>query len=131
VRHRPSLAGWRVTVESALNYCCWHLITAIGMQALHPDRGAELVAPASYEDLRMVPKAARDIIMMRLQVMAAMFDEDVARLCGPDGQHNPERAGYRHGTEAGSVTLGGRRLPVARPRVRGRRRVRGVAPAQL
>lgn len=53
-----------------------------------------------------------------LQVMAAMFDADVARLCGPDGKHNPKRAGYRHGTEAGSVTLGGRRLPVTRPRVR-------------
>ncbi len=53
-----------------------------------------------------------------LQVMAAMFEEDVARLCGPGGKHNPERAGYRHGTEAGAVTLGGRRLPVSRPRVR-------------
>ena len=29
------------------------------------------------------------------------------------------RAGYRHGAEAGPVTLGGRRLPVTRPRVRG------------
>ena len=54
-----------------------------------------------------------------LQVMTAMFDEDVTRLCGPDGKHNPGRAGYRHGTEAGSVTLGGRRIPVTRPRVRG------------
>jgi len=53
-----------------------------------------------------------------LQVMAAMFAEDAARLCGPAGKHNPGRAGYRHGAEAGSVTLGGRRLPVARPRVR-------------
>ena len=53
-----------------------------------------------------------------LQVMAAMFDEDVTRLCGPDGKHNPERAGYRHGTEAGSVTLGGRRIRATRPRVR-------------
>jgi hypothetical protein len=53
-----------------------------------------------------------------MQVMAAMFDEDVTRLCGPDGKHNPGRAGYRHGGEAGSVTLGGRRLPVTRPRVR-------------
>jgi putative transposase len=53
-----------------------------------------------------------------LQVMAAMFDEDAERLCGPQGKHNPERAGYRHGSEAGSVTLGGRRVPVARPRVR-------------
>ena len=53
-----------------------------------------------------------------LQVMTAMFDEDVTRLCGPDGRHNPDRAGYRHGTGAGSVTLGGRRLAVTRPRVR-------------
>ena len=53
-----------------------------------------------------------------MQVMAAMFSEDAERLCGPDGRHNPGRAGYRHGTEAGSVTLGGRRVPVTRPRVR-------------
>jgi putative transposase len=53
-----------------------------------------------------------------MQVMAAMFAGDVTRLCGPDGKHDPDRAGYRHGSEAGSVTLGGRRLPVTRPRVR-------------
>src|SRR5205814_6010986 len=53
-----------------------------------------------------------------LQVMAAMFAEDAERLCGPQGRHNPGRAGYRHGSGAGSVTLGGRRMPVTRPRVR-------------
>ena len=53
-----------------------------------------------------------------LQVMTAMFAEDAARLCGPEGRHNPDRDGYRHGSEAGSVTLGGRRIPVTRPRVR-------------
>jgi putative transposase len=53
-----------------------------------------------------------------LQVMAAMFAEDAGRLCGPAGRHNAERAGYRHGSEAGSVTLGGRRVAVPRPRVR-------------
>src|SRR5690348_11276440 len=53
-----------------------------------------------------------------LQVMAAMFAEDAERLCGPGGRHNPDRTGYRHGTGAGSVTLGGRRVPVTRPRVR-------------
>ena len=53
-----------------------------------------------------------------LQVMAAMFAEDAQRLCGPVGRHNAEREGYRHGAEAGSVTLGGRRVPVTRPRVR-------------
>jgi putative transposase len=53
-----------------------------------------------------------------LQVMAAMFAEDAGRLCGPAGRHNAERAGYRHGSEAGSVALGGRRVAVTRPRVR-------------
>ncbi len=53
-----------------------------------------------------------------LQVMAALFDEDVTALCGPGGKHNADRAGYRHGAEPGSVTLGGRRVPVTRPRVR-------------
>jgi putative transposase len=53
-----------------------------------------------------------------LQVMAAMFAEDAERLCGPESKHNPGRVGYRHGSEAGSVTLGGRRVPVTRPRLR-------------
>ena len=57
----------RVTVESALNDCCRHLITVIGLQALHPDRGAQLVASASPKDLRTVAKAAKDIIMGQLQ----------------------------------------------------------------
>ena len=30
-----------------------------------------------------------------LRVMAAMFEEDVARLCGPQGKHNADRAEYR------------------------------------
>lgn len=53
-----------------------------------------------------------------LQVMRAWMGADVEQLCGPWGRHNGERDGHRHGTEAGSVTLGGRRVPVARPRVR-------------
>jgi len=53
-----------------------------------------------------------------LQVMAAMFGEDADQLCGPEGKHNPDRAGYRHGSQAGPVTLGGRRVAVTRPRVR-------------
>ncbi len=53
-----------------------------------------------------------------MRVMAAMFDEDARWLCGSQGRHNPGRTGGRHGSEAGSVTLGGRRLPVTRSRVR-------------
>ena len=53
-----------------------------------------------------------------LQVLAAMMAEDVTAACGPPGQHNPDRVGYRHGAGAGAVGLGGRRVPVQRPRVR-------------
>ena len=53
-----------------------------------------------------------------LQVMAAMMNADVEAVCGPKGRHDANRDAVRHGSGDGSVTLGGRRLPVARPRVR-------------
>ena len=53
-----------------------------------------------------------------LQVMAAMMNADVEAVCGPKGRHDVNRDAVRHGSGNGSVTLGGRRLPVARPRVR-------------
>jgi putative transposase len=53
-----------------------------------------------------------------LQVLQVMLEEDVTRLVGPKGRHNPDRAAVRHGTEPGQVTLGGRRVRVRRPRVR-------------
>jgi len=53
-----------------------------------------------------------------LQVMAQLMEADVTAACGPRGKHDPDRTATRHGTEAGSVTLGGRRVPVRRPRVR-------------
>ena len=53
-----------------------------------------------------------------LQVMTAMMEESVTAVAGPKGRHQPERSAVRHGTEAGSVVLGGRRVPVRRPRVR-------------
>jgi len=53
-----------------------------------------------------------------LQVMAAMMDADVAAVCGPKGRHDANRQAVRHGGERGSVTLGGRRVPIERPRMR-------------
>jgi transposase-like protein len=52
------------------------------------------------------------------QVMATMMEADVAAVCGPKGVHNPQRAAVRHGSGEGSVVLGGRRVPVRRPRMR-------------
>jgi transposase-like protein len=53
-----------------------------------------------------------------LQVMDALMAESVTAICGPKGRHNPDRDAVRHGSDDGSVTLGGRRVPVRRPRVR-------------
>src|SRR5215207_312219 len=53
-----------------------------------------------------------------LQVMAALMEADVTGMAGPKGRHDPGRSAVRHGHEHGSVTLGGRRVPVTRPRVR-------------
>jgi putative transposase len=53
-----------------------------------------------------------------LQVLQAMLVEDVDRMVGAKGRHNPDRTAVRHGTEPGQVTLGGRRVRVRRPRVR-------------
>ena len=48
------------------------------------------------------------------ELMAAEVDEVV----GPKGKHNADRVAVRHGHENGSMTLGGRRVPVRRPRTR-------------
>ena len=53
-----------------------------------------------------------------LQVMSQLMERDVTAVAGPKGKRNPDRTAVRHGTGAGSVTLGGRRVPVGRPRVR-------------
>ncbi len=53
-----------------------------------------------------------------LQVMQALMDADVTALAGPKGRHDRARMAVRHGRERGSVTLGGRRVAVTRPRVR-------------
>jgi transposase-like protein len=44
--------------------------------------------------------------------------EEVEDVVGPKGCHDHARVAVRHGHEDGSVTLGGRRVPVQRPRVR-------------
>jgi putative transposase len=53
-----------------------------------------------------------------LQVMAALMEADVSALAGPKGKHDAGRTAVRHGRERGSVTLGGRRVAITRPRVR-------------
>jgi putative transposase len=51
-------------------------------------------------------------------VLSAMMEEDRAALCGPKGIPDVSRTAYRGGHTRSWVTLGGRKIPVSRPRVR-------------
>ena len=68
------------------------------------------IAGAAREGLLAMSVAAG------MAVMQAMFEAEIAQTCGPKGTHDPDRAAVRHGSGRGSVTLGGRRVGVTRPR---------------
>lgn len=53
-----------------------------------------------------------------MAVLATLFEAEITAAAGVKGKHNPERTAVRHGTGKGSVTLGGRRVEVTRPRAR-------------
>jgi len=53
-----------------------------------------------------------------LRVVHELMEAEVTEVVGPKGKWNGERVASRHGHEDGSMTLGGRRVPVSRPRVR-------------
>jgi len=52
------------------------------------------------------------------QVLGAMMEQDREALCGPRWKRDPDRIAGRAGTTQSGVTLGGRRIPIRRPRVR-------------
>src|SRR4051794_5918936 len=47
-----------------------------------------------------------------------LVEAEVDEVVGPKGKHDPGRRAVRHGHQGGEVTLGGRRVPVERPRAR-------------
>lgn len=52
------------------------------------------------------------------QVLDAMMEQDRVDLCGPPWKRDPDRRAGRAGTTPSEITLGGRRIPINRPRVR-------------
>jgi transposase-like protein len=53
-----------------------------------------------------------------LGVLHELMEVEVCEVVGPKGKHDRDRTAVRHGHERGEVTLGGRRVPVERPRAR-------------
>src|SRR5204863_8434687 len=54
-----------------------------------------------------------------LKVLTTMLEVDRTAICGPRYQHQAERDATRAGTVPSEVVLGGLKLQIRRPRVRG------------
>ena len=83
----------------------------------------EPLPPRIQEALGQLVGAAKEGLLalsvgVGLGVLEELMAEEVEEVCGPRGKHDPDRAAYRHGSDDGAVTLGGRRVPVQRPRMR-------------
>jgi putative transposase len=81
------------------------------------------LAPQIQEALGELVGAAREGLLalsvgVGLGVVHELMELEVDEVVGPKGKHNRDRVAKRHGHEDGSMTLGGRRVPVRRPRMR-------------
>ncbi len=85
---------------------------------------SELPLPAEIQEaLGELVGAAREGLLalsvgLGLGVVHQLMEREVDEVVGPKGKHDPDRTSKRHGYERGSMTLGGRRVPVSRPRIR-------------
>ena len=79
--------------------------------------------PQIQEALGELVGAAREGLLalsvgVGLSVVHDLMEREVDEVVGPKSKWNPERTAKRHGREQGSMTLGGRRVKVSRPRIR-------------
>ena len=94
------------------------------VQVVSSGEAAEMPLPAGIQEvLGELVGAAREGLLalsvgVGLRVVHELMESEVTEVVGPRGQWNPDRTANRHGHEDGSMTLGGRRVPVSRPRVR-------------
>lgn len=58
------------------------------------------------------------VVISGLEYVGEVLEEERTELCGVRYRHDPEREAVRAGSMASSLTLGGRRVEVERPRVR-------------
>jgi len=58
------------------------------------------------------------VIVSGLEYVSEVLEEERAALCGPRYQHDPRRGASRAGSVVSSLSLGGRRVEIERPRAR-------------
>ena len=96
----------------------------LGPKVVTTGAAAESALPPQIEEaLGELVGAAREGLLalsvgVGLGVVHELMEFEVDEVVGPRGKHNPGRAAKRHGHQDGSMTLGGRRVAVRRPRVR-------------
>lgn len=66
-------------------------------------------------------EAIRGLIPLGLMHVGELLDHEVLALAGPRRAREDGRPGDRHGSNPGSVRMGGQRVPIRVPRVRGER----------
>ena len=91
--------------------------------AANPE-GIDGLPAAVQEALGALAGAAKEGLLalsvgVGLGVLHELMEAEVDEVVGPKGRHDPDRTAVRHGHDRGEVTLGGRRVPVERPRARG------------
>ena len=95
-----------------------------GPQVVTTIEAVESPLPAEIQEaLGELVGAAREGLLalsvgVGLRVVHELMEAEVTEIVGPKGKHDRERTASRHGHEDGSMTLGGRRVPVSRPRAR-------------
>ncbi|HUP50387.1 MAG TPA: IS256 family transposase [Thermoanaerobaculia bacterium] len=58
------------------------------------------------------------VVSSGMQVLEALLEDDREKLCGPRKKPQVEREAYRYGYDQGQLVMGGRKVSVAKPRVR-------------
>jgi putative transposase len=87
-------------------------------------QASEMPLPAMIQEaLGELVGAAREGLLalsvgVGMAVVHELMEAEVDDVVGPKGKWNPDRTAKRHGHEDGSMTLGGPRVPVSRPRMR-------------
>ena len=92
-----------------------------GLQVVTASEALESPLPAEIQEaLGELVGAAREGLLalsvgVGLGVVHSLMEREVDEVVGPKHKQIPGRRAKRHGHEDGSMTLGGRRVPVSRP----------------
>lgn len=87
-----------------------------GFASGRPGFSAGSIPPERPSSIRA---ALRELVLdSGFENLMKTLEQDRLQLCGPRGRWQPERQAYRYGYDEGRLVFGGRKVRVAKPRVR-------------